>query len=170
MEPTAAEISSNGLEEIGNLAAWAGMKADELESLAHYFGFAPQEFIVAHPRMLVTMPADVYVETLKEWKIAGQLANIRQQMSARLLHTGATGVCRPAPTPAAAVPIADPATAAQEIMGQALIALASAVGAKDSRKVKVSHVLDPADSSDITPPGPDQIAFWFANYGRVATH
>ena len=167
MEPTSAEILNGGLEELGNLAQWAGMKPEEAESLAAYFGFSPEEFAVAHPRMLVTMPADVYCELLKEWKIAGLAANIRQQMAARLLHTGATGVCRPLQAPAAAAPVADPATAAQEIMGQALIALAAAVGTKDSRKVKVSHVLDPTDCSDITPPGPDEITFWFANYRQL---
>jgi hypothetical protein len=52
-------------------------------------------------------------------------------------------------------------------MGQALIALAAAVGNKEARKVKVAHVLDPSDNSDLPPPGPDQLEFWFSNYKQV---
>jgi hypothetical protein len=52
-------------------------------------------------------------------------------------------------------------------MGQAILALAEAVKSKDARKVKVSHVLDPADSSDLPPAHPDEVKQWFENYRQI---
>ena len=79
------------------------------------------------------------------------------------MHTGAMAVCRPI-TVAAAPPDPQSAIDAQAVMGQAILALANAVSAKDTRKVKVSQILDPADSSDLTPATPTDVTQWFANY------
>ena len=163
MEPTAAEISTLGLETLGPLAKWAGMRDADIDALASFLGFDTPEFAAAHPRLLCAMPFEVFCQSLTQWQIGGQAASMRVQMAARTLHTGAVAVCRPV-VAAVAPPDPQAAIASQAIMGQAIMALASAVSAKDTRKVKVAQILDPADSSDLSPASPTDVTQWFANY------
>lgn len=165
MEPTAAEISTLGLETLGPMAQWAGMRDADVEALAKFLGFEPQEFSDSHCRLLCTMTAETFAQALSQWQIGGQAVSLRAQMAARALHAGAVAVCRPQPVVTASPASQTPDT--QALMGQAIMALANAVNNKDARKVKVSQVLDPADSSDLPLPKPDDVTQWFANYRQI---
>ncbi|CAK0883204.1 unnamed protein product, partial [Prorocentrum cordatum] len=144
--PSQEEINTLGLATaVGPIATWAGLAEEPLAQLSEVLGFSSvQDFKQAPPRLLAASPPEAFEEALKEWMGASFLS----KAGARLLYKVAVALCT-----------AKVSSEARPAEG------AATTNAK--KKLKLAHLIDSTDDTEINAPDTDQVTRWFENYAEI---
>ena len=146
--PSTSDIQSLGLaSSLSAICSWAGIEENTLGPWATALGFPGGSVDGFHARLLATISEADYVEAISTIRILEAPLSLFQKSTLYLAFRAAVHVCTPAPAPVPA-PV-----------------VSSSVKSKaDTRKVKMSNVIDPADESEFVSPAPDQLSQWYAHY------
>ncbi|CAK0840856.1 unnamed protein product, partial [Prorocentrum cordatum] len=143
--PSQEEIITLGLATaVGPIAAWAGLAEESMAQLSEVLGFSSvQDFKQAPPRLLAACPPDAFEEALKEMG-----ASFLSKTGARLIYKVAVALCT-----------AKVSSEARPTEG------ATTINAK--KKLKLAHLIDSTDDTEINAPETDQVTQWFENYAEL---
>ncbi|CAK0835747.1 unnamed protein product [Prorocentrum cordatum] len=145
--PSQEEINTLGLATaVGPIATWAGLAEEPLAQLSEVLGFSSvQDFKQAPPRLLAASPPEAFEEALKEWMGASFLS----KAGARLLYKVAVALCT------------------AKVSSEARPAEGGAATTNAKKKLKLAHLIDSTDDTEINAPDTDQVTRWFENYAEI---
>jgi hypothetical protein len=136
------------------LCGWAGMDSGLQDRWASLLGFPGGKVGALHPRVVAALPADMYLQAMSTWKAGDIEASFYDKSLALLVHRTACKLFEPI-APVVPAVVKDPEVAAK-------------VDKKvDSRKIKVSNLIDPTDETEVPAASADQLKIWYENYKEL---
>jgi hypothetical protein len=99
-----------------------------------------------HPRVLAALPHDMYVDLLTKWKVGEKEVSFFDKSLAMLVHTAAVKLGKP-----------EEKVVEKEVAPQVEMK-------KETRKIKISNLIDPADETEVPAASSDQLKIWYENY------
>jgi hypothetical protein len=149
--PSVEEVKNLHLKtNLTALCGWAGMDSGLQDRWASLLGFPGGKVGALHPRVVAALPADMYLEAMATWKVGTEPASFFDKSLAMLVHTTAAELCKPdAPAPAVDAGVAVVAKSEKKL---------------ETRKIKVSNLIDPTDDMEVPAASADQLKGWYDNY------
>ena len=140
-------------DSVQDLCKWSGFGDELTKDWAALFGF-PDDLTAVHPRVLASFPKGKYEEAIEAWcKGDGSAHTMYTKGVALMMYNTAVPVgAPPGGTSAASAPAAIASSASTEPKG---------------RRIKMHHLIDPADETEVAAATSDQVTEWYENYKAV---
>jgi hypothetical protein len=150
--PTTEEVERLSLKsDLTALCGWAGMDNALQDRWAGLLGFPGGKVGALHTRVVAALPADMYLEAMMSWKFGEQPASFYDKSLAMLVHSTAIKLGLPEVVAA----VAKEGTVVDSKVEKKTV---------ETRKVKVSNLVDSTDDTEVPAATPDQLKIWYGNY------